>query len=63
MRRFFKQFKNDTKEVFMMIKYNTNSVFLKISIYIFFIILLPLFFIVDLISDILGLGRTKNEKK
>lgn len=51
-----KQFKKDTKEVFIMVKDNSKW-FDRIIIYILLIILMPLLFIIDLIRWILSSNK------
>jgi hypothetical protein len=44
-----KDFKQDTKEVLMMIKNNTNSIIIRWLLYIILFIVIPILFIIDFI--------------
>ena len=45
-----KEFKQNTKDVFMMIKNNSNSLFIRYLGYILIVLLFPLLFLVDFID-------------
>lgn len=54
MKKFIEEFKTNTKDVFNLIKTNTNSKFLRILLYIFISLLFPLLFLIDFISWIIN---------
>ena len=45
-----KEFKQNTKDVFMMIKNNSNSLYIRYLGYILIVLLFPLLFLVDFID-------------
>ena len=45
-----KEFKQNTKDVFMMIKNNSNSLFIRYLGYILIVLLFPLLFLADFID-------------
>ena len=45
-----KEFKQNTKDVFMMIKNNTNSLYIRYLGYILIVLLFPLLFLADFID-------------
>jgi len=57
-----KRFWQDTKDVFKIIKENSNSKFIRYVFYIILIISIPLLFLLDLITYILRI-EPKNERK